>query len=242
MTKDWDRVAGDYSTLMAEHGDWLHRHLIGPYIVERISSRERVLDLGCGEGWLARSLADKKCEVTALDASDQLLVEAERKATPATLIQADVSRPLKLTSRNFDVVVASMVLHCTENFEGVIENAWNGLRSGGRFIVIMPHPAFAPPAGRWAKTVWGKLLRLAPFKRVDSYALPFRSKYVINGLNSPVLVYHRPISMYMQSMLDQGFTLENLDELSPTSAQLIQTVQPQWRSRFPQVLAMTFRK
>ncbi len=38
---------------------------------------ERVLDLGCGEGWLLRALADRGIEVTGVD-GDIVLVEAAR--------------------------------------------------------------------------------------------------------------------------------------------------------------------
>jgi 2-polyprenyl-3-methyl-5-hydroxy-6-metoxy-1,4-benzoquinol methylase len=43
---------------------------------------ERVLDLGCGEGWLLRALADRNIEAIGVD-GDATLVEAARAAGAA---------------------------------------------------------------------------------------------------------------------------------------------------------------
>jgi SAM-dependent methyltransferase len=54
-------------------------------IVEAVSARVlppgRVLDLGCGEGWLARALAARGIEVTGVDASAPLIDAARRAMT-----------------------------------------------------------------------------------------------------------------------------------------------------------------
>lgn len=47
-------------------------------IVEAVagSGARRVADLGCGEGWLARALAARGCEVVGIDASPELIAAA----------------------------------------------------------------------------------------------------------------------------------------------------------------------
>jgi 2-polyprenyl-3-methyl-5-hydroxy-6-metoxy-1,4-benzoquinol methylase len=47
-------------------------------IIEAVSSmaRRRVLDVGCGEGWLARALTARAMTVTGVDAVPELIVQA----------------------------------------------------------------------------------------------------------------------------------------------------------------------
>ncbi|MGJ7550888.1 class I SAM-dependent methyltransferase [Pseudomonas alloputida] len=52
---------------------------------------ERVLDLGCGEGWLLRALADRGIEVTGVD-GDAALVEASRAAGSPHVHQASYAQ------------------------------------------------------------------------------------------------------------------------------------------------------
>src|ERR1700760_694505 len=51
-------------------------------IVDAVSSvsPSRVLDLGCGEGWLARALADRAIRTTGVDVVPELIAEAVSQA------------------------------------------------------------------------------------------------------------------------------------------------------------------
>jgi SAM-dependent methyltransferase len=65
----------------------------------------RVLDVGCGTGWLTRLLAGP---VVALDASEAMLRETERRVPAADLVHATVP-PLPFPDRSFARVFASHV-------------------------------------------------------------------------------------------------------------------------------------
>lgn len=69
-----------------------------------------VLDIGCGTGALAFVLSKLGCEVTGLDGSERMIIQAKRlnHGNTANFI---VGNALSLTLPQFDLVIASYVVH-----------------------------------------------------------------------------------------------------------------------------------
>jgi len=131
---------------------------------------ERVLDLGCGEGWLLRALADRGIEAVGVD-GDNTLVEAARAAGSAEvhlasyvqLAEGDVS-----VGRDYDLVCANFALLQQDVIP--LLAAMNGLLAPGGAVVIQTlHPwsvaagdyqdgwreeSFAGFAGDWRPMPW----------------------------------------------------------------------------------------
>ncbi len=91
---------------------------------------ERILDLGCGEGTLARRLAEAGCEVTGVDASEDLVRAARAAGVDASVLDA---RHLPYAER-FDAVFSNAVLHWIKEADLVIAGVFAALRPGGRFV------------------------------------------------------------------------------------------------------------
>ncbi len=90
---------------------------------------ERIFDLGCGAGILAKELAAAGCTVTGADSSREM-VEASRAAGEDAML-ADV---LSLeTKEKFDAVISSGALHWMPDHYAVVRLVWNLLKPGGRF-------------------------------------------------------------------------------------------------------------
>ena len=79
----WDRNADFWDERMGE-GNEFHKFLIEPTQLKllSLSARERVLDIGCGNGQFARKMASLGCEVVAVDAAPRM-IENARQRTPA---------------------------------------------------------------------------------------------------------------------------------------------------------------
>jgi 2-polyprenyl-3-methyl-5-hydroxy-6-metoxy-1,4-benzoquinol methylase len=114
----------------------------------------RVLDLGCGEGWLARALGADGCEVTGLDASAPLVERARelgggsfRVASYESLIETP-----SLAGGPFDVVVLNFALF-GEDVVPLLSSARALLAPSGAVVVQTVHPwsaaADAPYADGW---------------------------------------------------------------------------------------------
>jgi ubiquinone/menaquinone biosynthesis C-methylase UbiE len=112
--------------------------------VERLLGRalapgERILDVGCGTGWLAAGLRRGRpdLEVVGSDLSEGMLGKAaEAGAWP--LVQGDAERP-PFRPGSFDLVVARGVIHHLPDIDGALA-AWRELLRPGGAVVLLSEP------------------------------------------------------------------------------------------------------
>jgi SAM-dependent methyltransferase len=101
----------------------------------------RLLDLGCGNGWLGRYLLEHRFQGTyvGLDASPDLLEDARRNS-PSSYLQANLADPgweSGLPAEPFDAILAFAVLHHLPGNElrlRVLKQAHNHLAVSGGFF------------------------------------------------------------------------------------------------------------
>jgi SAM-dependent methyltransferase len=105
---------------------------LGAPLVELLAPRpgERVLDLGCGDGFLSERLVAAGCGVVAADASVPQVVAARARG-----LEAVACRGERLPFRSgFDAVFSNAALHWMKDAAAVIREVRGVLRPGGRFV------------------------------------------------------------------------------------------------------------
>jgi ubiquinone/menaquinone biosynthesis C-methylase UbiE len=85
-------------------------------LIARRSRGRKVLDCGCGEGWIALLLAQQGADVVGIDVSEAALAKASEMAraepTPAGFALAVMdSENLGFRSESFDIVLGRAILH-----------------------------------------------------------------------------------------------------------------------------------
>src|SRR5213593_296011 len=92
--------------------------------------RERILDLGCGDGALTENLLRAGCSVVGIDSSPEQVEAARRRGLDARVLTAE-SLPF---DREFDAVFSNAVLHWIRDQAAVVSSVYRTLRPGGRFV------------------------------------------------------------------------------------------------------------
>jgi SAM-dependent methyltransferase len=105
---------------------------LGAPVLELLAPRpgERILDLGCGDGFLTERLVALGCDVVAVDASPEQVEGARRRGLDARVARAEA---LPFVGE-FDAVFSNAVLHWVKDAAGAIAAVHRALRPGGRFV------------------------------------------------------------------------------------------------------------
>jgi SAM-dependent methyltransferase len=90
-----------------------------------------VLEVGCGQGHLAKALSDAGANVTAVDVSEEAIASVKEKGIRA--IQSDFTE--FHSNQKFDMVVFSRSLHHIQPLNAAVRIAHTLLKSGGVLIV-----------------------------------------------------------------------------------------------------------
>jgi SAM-dependent methyltransferase len=99
----------------------------------------RTLEIGCGEGRVARDLLERGHDVVAVDWSPTLLAAARDADARATYVRADAAR-LPFADASFHLVVAYNSLMDMDDLEAAVAEAARVLSPDGRVAVCVTHP------------------------------------------------------------------------------------------------------
>jgi len=185
-----------------EEGDLVRTYLLNPTMFALLGevSGKRVLDAGCGQGYLCRLLAKKGAHVTGLEPADAFYAYACQREQAELLgiryLQADLStwEPVPDT---FDAVIANMVLMDIPDYLPALHACVAALKRGGQLLLSLLHPCFEEPGAAWK----GK-----GYVEVRNY---FRERAVPQRYGSFI---HRPLSTYLNSVIEAGCTIQCIIE------------------------------
>jgi methionine biosynthesis protein MetW len=114
---------------------------------DRVQAGEKVLEVDCGPGVLAKKMQDKGADVMATDLSAVAVRRAQEKGIPAQQVDIDTAN-LPFADATFDVVVSNSAIEHRFFHERSFDECARVLKPGGRFIVCLPNMA------HWKCRLW----------------------------------------------------------------------------------------
>jgi SAM-dependent methyltransferase len=176
------------------------------------------VDVGCGEGRLARDLKAIGHNVLAVDRSPTMVRHA-READPQLDVREADATALPLDDGEADLVVSFMSLMNTDDPVVAVCEAARVLSPDGRYCVAITHSintagAFESedPAARFVieGSYFDRTAKEVPVER--------------NGLEMTFLDAHRPLEDYFRALEDAGLLIERVREVGDGTAE------PPWPS------------
>lgn len=176
-----------------------------------------VLDLGCGYGWHCKYAAEHgAAAVLGTDISRKMLEKARQiNAAPQIEYRCGAMEDLRFTDASFDVVLSSLAFHYVRDFTPLVQRISGWLRSGGSFVFSVEHPVFTAYGTQgWFYDKNGKILHFP----VDNYYYEGIREAVFLG--EKVTKYHRTLTTYLDTLLQNGFLLRHVVEPQPPAEML----------------------
>ena len=138
----WRKNASPWTTAVRENQIASRALVTNKAIVDAVLSRSprTVLDIGCGEGWLARALAEHGVSAVGVDVVPALIEQARKAGGGEFRISSYEDIAAGRLDVSVDLVVANFSLIGKESVEGVIRRAPSLLNSRGSLVIQTLHP------------------------------------------------------------------------------------------------------
>lgn len=137
----------------------------------------------------------------------------------------------------FDVVISSLAFHYLVSFEDIAKKISVWLKQGGDFVFSAEHPVFTAYGTQdWYRDADGKILHFP----IDNYFT--EGKREANFLGEKVIKYHKTLTTYLNTLIQNGFEITGVVEPQP-SAELLETVEGMKNElRRPMMLIVSAKK
>jgi SAM-dependent methyltransferase len=199
-------------------------------------SGRATVEIGCGEGRVARDLATRGHTVTGVDSSPTLLKAARESQADAEFVLADAAS-LPFPDKSFDLAVAYNSLMDIDDMPGAVCEVARVLEPGGRFCVCVTHPL--ADAGRFESREPD-----AAFVLSGSYfgRRRFEETFARDGLTMTFRGWCYPFEEYSLAFEAAGLAIEALREPRPRpEAVTADEGEARWE-RLPMFLFLRLRK
>ena len=208
----WEQHAGWWQDEFTAGADPEYEEQILPLVEQHLGGARRVLDVGCGEGQLARRLAALGVDVIGIDPTQAQIAEAVARGGGPSYA-ASTADELPCRSGVFDGVVMCLVIEHIDPIEPPIREIARVLEPGGRFLLLLNHPLLQTPGSGWIddQILGEQYWRVGPYLRDDE-----RLEEVAPGVDLPFM--HRPLFRYVNAMGEVGLLVEDMDEPPPPPA------------------------
>ncbi len=233
MTDPWEEHAQWWQDGFTDGVDPEYTEQILPIVVEHLGSARRVLDIGTGEGQLARELMGAGvANAIGIDPSDaQIRVAQERAGGPRYARGAADALPFAPAS--FDAVVACLVFEHIVNVDAALTEVARVLAPGGTFLFLLNHPLLQTPGSGW---IDDHILE-EQYWRIGAYLTEDVSlEEIAPGIMLPFV--HRPLSRYVNTMADNGLALERMLEPAPPAGFLARAPEYVEAQAIPRLLVL----
>jgi SAM-dependent methyltransferase len=169
------------------------------------------LDIGCGEGRVARDLQERGHTVLGVDWSFTMCEAAATYWENCCPVIVGDAAKLPLADASADCAVAFMSLQDIDDLLGAVKEIARVLADGGTLALAIVHPmysggTFSPDGGTPDENF---VIQRSYFKPELCISSDSRDSLTVTFYRE-----HRPLQAYVQALLEAGFSIDQLHELT----------------------------
>ncbi len=244
----WNKAGKWYDKAVGTQGHYFHERIVLPRTLEllRLTDRSSILDVGCGQGVLARQI-NPKTTYFGVDSASSLISAANKynKSENQHFIQADATKGFPIAKKDFTHAASIFALQNMEFPELAIKNIAEHMVLGGTFVMVLNHPCFRIPRhSSWGIDAEHKL----EYRRVNRYSSHLKIPITMHpgsGEHSGLTwSFHIPLADLSAYLKEAGFVIEEIQEWASDKTSVGKAAKMENRSRneFPLFMAIKARK
>jgi SAM-dependent methyltransferase len=232
----WEESAAWWIRDFTDGADPEYRDQILPIVAAELADARRIIDIGCGEGQLARMLAGAGAQVTGVDSTRAQLETAVRRGGGPHYVRSSATA-LAVADHSFDAAVVCLVFEHLDDLDAAVAEVARVVRPGGRFALFINHPLTQTPGSGW---IDDQILDPPEqYWRVGAYLVETAT---IEQVDAGVYIrfVHRPLSRYINTCAHHGLLLEHMVEPSPPESFLAQAPEYREAATIPRLMYLRF--
>src|SRR4051812_29277257 len=156
----WHKNAAPWADAVRESQIESRRLVTNQAIIDAVVARnpKTALDIGCGEGWLARALAERGIRAIGVDVVPDLIERATRAGGGEFRVASYQDIAAGALDVRVDVAVANFAMIGKESVDDLVASASRLLTPGGALIIQTLHPVIGagdfPYKDGWREGSW----------------------------------------------------------------------------------------
>jgi SAM-dependent methyltransferase len=234
----WEEVAAWWQEGFTEGADPEYEEQILPLLMAHLAGSSRILDVGCGEGQVGRRAMqlDGVTFVAGIDPTWAQVQVASRRDGGVEVVRG-AAEGLPFVAAAFDAAVACLVFEHIHEMDQAVAEVGRVLRPGGRFLLLLNHPLLQTPGSGWIDDtiLEEQYWRIGPYLVEDA-----RPEEVEKDVWIPFI--HRPLSRYINAMVDAGMFVTRMEEPAPPPGFLGRAAEYRDAATIPRLLVLRAEK
>jgi len=225
----WGAVAEWYDDLLEEGADSYQKNVIMPNVIRILEPKKgmTVADIACGQGYFSRAFASNGATVVACDVSRELIDIAKGQGAKSlelggkskedgNAIEYHVASADKLSfmaDGTADAATIILALQNIENYSGALQECSRVLKTGGRLILVINHPAFRiPKSSSWQWESEKEYRRIDAYMSDQTFKIDMTPGQKAEASKKFTVSFHRPLQSYFKALNKGGLAVTRFEE------------------------------
>ena len=214
IIKEWDRIARLRFKQIKEKVDISFNFILLPCVLKLASCGDfdKVIEIGCGIGFLTKILSKKSKIIVGVDPSLESIKIAKEicKNVPnVKFVNSTIENYARTFKKSqFTLGIANMSLMVIPNLKRALKAIYTLLKPNSYLVFTISHPCFWPFYWKYIFKKWFK------YKKEIFIETPFKislekSKFLTTHI-------HRPLEFYINTLSEIGFLVDKISEPMPS--------------------------